>query len=98
MHALASTIAGFSRGFSLKLFASRDMPDVYIPSSRSLGFASFLKYSGLVTFLHQVVFFCVESLSLFDPAGMLMRTGGSFFLTMTVILAFEGINSDILKK
>lgn len=98
MHAIASTIAGFSRDYSLKLFSSRDMPNEYIPSVRSLGFGVFLKYSGSIVLLHHIAYFVVESLSLFDPFNILMRIVGSFFLTMTVILAFEGINSDILKK
>jgi rod shape-determining protein MreD len=98
IHAMASTIAGFSRNYSLKLFSPRDMPNEYNPSVRSFGFEVFLKYSGFIILLHHVVYFTVESLSLFDPLSVLMRIAGSFLLTMAVILAFEGINSDILKK
>jgi rod shape-determining protein MreD len=98
MYAIAATIAGFSRIYSLNLFVPRDMPNEYIPSVKSLGFASYFKYAGSIVLLHHMVYFFVESLSLFDPVGLFLRIAGSFFLSMIVILAFESINSDIFKK
>jgi rod shape-determining protein MreD len=98
MHAMAATIAGFSRSYSLNLFVPKDVPNEYVPSVRTLGFVSYLKYAGFIVFLHHFVYFLIESLSLLDPINLLLRIVGSFFLTMIVILAFEGINSDIFKK
>ncbi len=98
MHAIAATVAGFFRYYSLKLFVSRDMPNDFNPSVRYLGFNSYLKYAGTIVLLHHVVFFSVESLSLFDPVNLILKIVGSFFLTMIVIFAFEGINSDIFRK
>ena len=98
MHAIAATVAGFSRDFSLKLFTSRDLPNEYTPSIRLLGFLSYLKYAVPIVLLHNTVYFFVESLSLLDPVGLFLRIAGSFILTMIVIVAFESFNSDILKK
>ena len=98
MHALAATVAGFSRNFSIKLFTPRDLPNEYIPNIRNLGFYSFLRYAGFIVLLHHIVYFSIESLSVFDPLGLLLKTVGSFILTMIVIFAFEGFNSDIFKK
>ncbi len=98
MHALAATVAGFSRDYSLNLFTSREMPNEYVPSVGSLGFVTYLKYSGSIVLLHHIVYFVTESLSLFDPINLLLRIVGSFVLTMIIILAFEGVNSDIFKK
>ena len=98
MHAMAATVAGFSRDFSLKLFMSRDLPNEYVPSMRLLGFLSYLKYAAPIVLLHNIVYFFVESLSLLDPVGLILRVIGSFILTMIVIFTFEGFNFDIFKK
>ncbi len=98
MSALASTAAGFSRYYSLKLFSPRDMPDIYIPSIRTLGVPVFLRYAGAVVLLHQVIYFITESLSMFDIVALLLKMAGSFILTMLLIFALESIHFDFLKK
>ncbi len=98
MHALASTLAGFMWYYSLKLFSSRDMPDEYIPSVNSLGPLSFLKYAGSIVLLHLIVFFVVETASVFDPLNLILRTFSSFLLTMIIIFGFEGFNLDFRKR
>ena len=98
MHAIAATVAGFSRYYSLNLFTPKDLPNEFVPTVRSVGFLSYLKYAIPIVLLHNIVYFLVESLSLFDPIGLFLRIAGSFILTMVVIFAFEGFNSDILKK
>ena len=98
MHAMAATVAGFSRDYSLKLFTPRDLSSEYVPKIRLLGTLSYFKYAVPIVLLHNIVYFLVESLSLLDPVGLLLRIAGSFILTMTVILAFEGFNSDIFRK
>ena len=97
MHAIAATVAGFLRYYSLNLFTPKDLNE-FVPTIRSLGFLSYLKYAIPIVLLHNIVYFLVESLSLFDPIGLFLRIVSSFILTMIVIFAFEGFNSDIFKK
>lgn len=91
---LAMTVAGFLRFYFLNLFTPRDLFENTVPSFATFGKSQFLGYAGSITLLHQITLFCTESLSLFDPLLLLMRIGGSFFLTMLLIIGMEFIDID----
>jgi rod shape-determining protein MreD len=94
---LATTIVGFSRSGFLKLFAPRDVFESCSPSFSTFGRGMFLRYAFLMTLLHQIILFSIESFSMFDPLRLVLCISGSFTLTMLLIFAFESFNIGNLK-
>jgi rod shape-determining protein MreD len=95
---LATIVVGFSRAGFLKLFAPRDLFEFYSPSFSTFGRILFLRYTYLTILLHQIVLFSVESFSLFDPVTLILRIAGSFILTTLLIIAFESIQFEKIKR
>jgi rod shape-determining protein MreD len=95
---LSLTIVGFLRHYFLKLFAPRDAFDEYIPSFSTFGKFLFIRYAGILTLIHCVILFSIESFTLFDPLLLFLRIVGSFSLTILIIFAFESLNFDFFKK
>jgi rod shape-determining protein MreD len=91
---LACVIIGFSRRFILNSFAPRDLHEDYDPSFHSFGKLLFLEYAVVMTLLHHLVLFSVESLSLFDFQALLFRVAGSAILTLSLVFTLESINAN----
>jgi len=98
LNMLACVVVGFMRHYFLSLFAPRDIFESYIPSFNSFGKGLFFRYAVFIVFLHQIILFVTESLSLFDPLILTFRIVGSFTLTMFLIFIFESVNLRGLKK
>jgi hypothetical protein len=98
INALASTIAGFSRYYSLQLFTPKDLPQKYTPSVQTLGSTFFQRYIGFILLIHEFVFFLVETFSLFDPVILLIRFLSSFVLTFILVIVFERFNFNFQKE
>lgn len=91
VNAAATVLLAFVRPTLLRLFTPRDMLDSIIPSFRTLGFASFLKFTVTSVFLHHFVLLTIEFFSFASLPLLLLRVLACTLLTVTCIIAVEGI-------
>jgi len=91
-------IVGFLRYYLLKLFVPRDVFDDSMPSFSTLGKVMFIRYAGVISFIHILLLYLLESFSLFTPWLLFLHIISSFTLTFLLIFAFESVDIDVLKK
>lgn len=91
MNAAATVLLAFLRPSLLRLFTPRDNPDSLIPSVRSFGIAPFLKYTTASVFVHSLALLSIEFFSFSSIWLLLLRVILCTILTVTCILAVEGI-------
>ena len=60
MNAAAAVVLAFSRPTFLRLFVPRDTFEDIVPSVKTMGFASFLKYLVVSVFVHHAVLLTIE--------------------------------------
>ena len=86
MNAAAATALAF-----LRLFTPRDTLDSIIPSIRTMGIASFLKFTVTSVFVHHLILLTIEFFSFSSIPLLLLRVVACTLLTVTCIMAVEGI-------
>ena len=91
MNAAAAVLTAFLRPSILRLFTPRDNLDSFIPSFKSMGIAPFLKYTVGCVFVHCLVLLTIEFFSFSSILLLLWRVVLCTLLTVTCILAVEGI-------
>jgi rod shape-determining protein MreD len=91
MNAAATTLLAFLRPSLLHLFTPRDNLDTIVPSFKSIGVASFLKYAIVGVLIHHLVLLSLELFSFATLELLLLRVAACTLLTMLCILAVEGI-------
>ena len=91
MNAAATVLLAFVRPTFLRLFTPRDTLDSIIPSIRTLGISSFLKYAVTCVFIHNLVLLSLEFFSFSSIPLLLLRVVACTLLTVTCIMAVEGI-------
>lgn len=91
MNASATVLLAFFRPFSLRLFMPRDTLDSIIPSFKSMGVSSFLKYIIVCVFVHHFVLLTIEFFSFTSIPLLLLRVVASTILTVSCIMAVEGV-------
>jgi rod shape-determining protein MreD len=94
MHAAACTLAGFARPFIIRMFMREDLPENLTPSYKTFGFGHFVRYTLFFVLLHHVSLFLIESLSLFDPLFLAIRTVAGVAMTTVFICAVESFNRE----
>lgn len=92
MNAAATVMLAFLRPIFLRLFVPRDTLDGLVPAIRTMGVASFLKYLIACVFLHHGMLLAIEFFSFAHIGTLLLRIVSSTFLTVTCIMAVEGIS------
>ncbi len=91
MNAAATVMLAFLRPVFLRLFVPRDTLDGLVPAIHTMGVAPFLKYLIISVFVHHGMLLTIEFFS-FDHIGtLLLRIVASTLLTVTCIMAMEGI-------
>ena len=75
----------------LRLFTPRDTLDSIVPSLKSMGIASFLKYLVVSVFVHHFMLLTLEFFSFTSIPLLLLRVVSSTILTITCIMAVEGV-------
>lgn len=90
MNAAAGTFLAFLRPLFLRLFSPRDGSDDIIPSVKTIGMFSFVKYIVTCVLFHHAFLFLIESFSLFDAVNLLIRIGTSVVFTVLCIMSLEG--------
>lgn len=91
MNAAATVFLAFIRPTLLRLFTPRDSSDNLVPSFKSMGIAPFLKYATASVFVHSLTLLSIEYFSFSSLWMLLLRVAVYTLLTVTCILALEGI-------
>lgn len=91
MNAAAAVLLAFVRPSLLRLFTPRDTLDSIIPSFKTMGIASFLKYTVASAFIHNLALLTIEFFSFSSVLLLLLRVVSCTLLTVTCIVAVEGI-------
>jgi rod shape-determining protein MreD len=95
MHAAACSLAGFIRRPLLERFADmKDLPDGSIPSWRLFGYGKFIRYALMLTALHHITLFVIESFTFFQPLMMIVRMMSAILLSLLLILITEAFNLE----
>lgn len=91
MNAAATVMLAFLRPVFLRLFVPRDTLDGLVPAIRTMGVSSFLKYLIVSVFVHHGMLLTIEFFSFANIGTLLLRIVASTLLTVTCIMAIEGI-------
>lgn len=91
MNAAASVLLAFVRPTCLRLFTPRDTLDSIVPSIRTMGVSSFLKFTLAGVFVHHLALLAIELFSLTGILLFFLRVFACTLLTVACIMAIEGI-------
>ena len=91
MNAAATVLLAFLRPSLLRLFTPRDNLDSFIPSFKTIGITPFLKYTTASVFVHSLALLSIEFFSFSGIWLLLLRVLLCTILTVTCIVAVEGI-------
>jgi rod shape-determining protein MreD len=91
INTFASVAVAMVRPYMLQLFTPRDMPDSIIPSFKTMGPASFMKYISLTIFIQCFLLVAIEVCSFSAILLILLRTLACTLLTVACVVAVEGI-------
>ncbi len=92
LHASACTAMGFARYYILQFVAPRDGYDAVEPTIEDMGLEWFLKYAGILIFIHHLLFFYFEVFRFDEFFRTLLRvilsTIGTFLLVYLIQFLF----------
>lgn len=92
--AAALTLVGLLTPLLLRTFAPDDkLEEEFIPSIKTMQWGGFLKFAVVVTLIHTLVFFLLETFSLFDALEILIKVGSSTALTVIFMMTFEKLRN-----
>ena len=91
MNAAATVLLAFLRPTFLRLFVPRDTLDTLVPAIRTMGILPFLKYLVVSVLIHHGFLLTLEFFSFAHIGTLLLRIAASTLLTVTCIMAVEGI-------
>ncbi|MDR0938147.1 MAG: rod shape-determining protein MreD [Mediterranea sp.] len=90
MNAAATTLLAFLRPTLLRAFTPRDL-DAFVPSIKSIGFSSFMKYTVVCVLVHHLTLLSLELFSFVSWERLLLRIGACALFTIICVLSLEGI-------
>lgn len=91
MNAAATVLLAFLRPTFLRLFVPRDTLDTLVPAIRTMGILPFLKYLVVSVLIHHGLLLTLGFFSFAHIGTLLLRIAASTLLTVTCIMAVEGI-------
>lgn len=92
--AAALTLVGLVTPLLLRTFTPDDkLEKEFTPSIKTMQWGGFLKLAVVVTLIHTLVFFLLETFSLFDALEILIKVGGSTALTVIFMMTFEKLRN-----
>lgn len=91
MNAAATVFLAFLRPSLLNLFVPRDIIDSIVPSFKTMGVASYIKYVIAGVFVQSFTLLSIEFFSFTSIWLLLLRVVACTLLTVVCILAIEGI-------
>ena len=95
MAAASLTLTGFLQPYLLELFLPREAPENMKCGVYTLGFSKFLTMAFRLVFVHCFVFFTIESFGFFNWLQWLESIGGSFCITMLLLLVIENFRVSV---
>lgn len=91
MNSIATVALAFVRPIFLQLFMPRDVFGTIVPSTKTMGDVPFLKYLIISVLAHHTLLITVEFFSFAHIATLILRIVASSLLTITCVMAIEGI-------
>ncbi len=91
MNTSAVVVMAFLRPTFLRLFVSRDTLDNLVPGVKTMGLASFLKYTIVCVFMHHAMLLTMGFFSFVHIGMLLLKIVASMLLTVACIMAVEGV-------
>ena len=92
--AAALTLVGLVTPLLLRTFTPDDkLEEEFTPSIKTMQWGGFLKFAVVVTLIHTLVFFLLETFSLFDALEILIKVGSSTALTVIFMMTFEKLRN-----
>lgn len=99
LNALACTILAFVRKPVLHLYVQRDEDfSGQSLTSRSMGFAAFMKYALTMSLIYCVMVFVIEAFSFFNIFRLLLRIGASALYSFIIIYAIDSLSLSRREK
>jgi rod shape-determining protein MreD len=98
MHAATCTMIGFVREPLIRFFMGKELPTGTYPSYQTFGYGGFIRYTVSIVFIHHVVLFLIESMSLFDFWFLLVRIIASVTMTSLLVCTVELFNPEARKN
>lgn len=87
--AASLTLLGALQPYVLEAFIPRDCVDDLLPGMRTLGVAKYIYYVIIMAFVYSLAFFSLEMFNFFNWQHWAECIGGSWILTVLLILAIE---------
>lgn len=94
VNAAASVLVGFLRPYLIHGLTTLDISENREPSIALFGLAPFLRYTGIMIFLHHVVLLSLESFSLFNPLVLLFRIAVCSIFTFVLVWGLEYLGNN----
>ena len=88
-NAFATVSVAYIKPFFQKAFGPREEHDFLIPSFRTYGTGMFLQYCASLVLIHHLLFFIVESASLFRIEDVILKTICSAIFTLLIVVSIE---------
>lgn len=99
LNALSCTILSFIRKPVLHLYVQRDEDfSGQNLTSRSMGFAAFMKYALTMSLAYCVMVFVIEAFSFFNIFRLLLRIGASTLYSFIIIYAIDSLSFSRREK
>jgi len=88
-NAFTTVLVAYVKPFFQKAFGPREKHDFLVPSFETYGMGMFLQYSASLVFIHHLLFFIIESGSLFRIGDVILKTICSAIFTMLIVVSME---------
>ncbi|MDR1764437.1 MAG: rod shape-determining protein MreD [Dysgonamonadaceae bacterium] len=98
LNMLALVFTGFLRYYVLNFLAPRDIFEEYSPSFSTFGRFLFIRYAATLILIHAAILLTVDTLAFIDPLRLLLKIVSSSLLTFLLVVTFESIDFDIVKR
>lgn len=85
------TLVGAVQPYFFSLFIPREAPDDIAPSVETIGTTKFVFFSAVLSLIHCLAFFTLETFHFFDLLHWLECVGGSTVLTVLLIVTLESV-------
>ena len=91
LHTACCVLIAYARPFVINLLIPKDTSEFNYsePSARALGWAPYLVYVVVLTFLHHIYLSLLKMLEIGDPLGELIKVASSTAISMLLILTVE---------
>lgn len=91
LHAAACTLIAYARPFVITILSAKETSEFtfHEPSPRSMGFAPYMVYALILTFLHHTYLTLLEWLQFGTFLGFLIKVGATTGISMLLIFTVE---------